>query len=116
MKEFLAGATPDAEQQRDTDFLLSLGEMFTLVVYGQLILENAKIYKVEEPLIDQIFDFMVRDFAKFALTLYGKASTTDKQMDYLLQMIKKPAVDHDRFRTILNEHVLALKDSYEMKS
>jgi len=115
LKEFLAGATPDAEQQRDTDFLLSLGEMFTLVVYGQLILENAKIYKVEEPLIDQIFDFMVRDFAKFALTLYGKASTTDKQMDYLLQMIKKPAVDHDRFRTILNEHVLALKDSYEMK-
>jgi acyl-CoA dehydrogenase len=115
LKDFLAGATPDADQQRDTDFLLSLGEMFTLVVYGQLILENAKIYAVEEPLIDQIFDFMVRDFAKFALTLYGKASTTEKQMDYLLQMIKKPAVDHDRFNTILNEHVLALKDSYEMK-
>ena len=115
LKGFLAGATPDADQQRDTDFLLSLGEMFTLVVYGQLILENAKIYELEEALVDQIFDFMVRDFSKFALTLYGKASTSEVQMSFLQQMIKKPAVDHDRFANIWNEHVLALKDSYEMK-
>jgi acyl-CoA dehydrogenase len=115
LKGFLAGATPDADQQKDTDFLLSLGEMFTLVVYGQLILENAKIYELEEPLIDQIFDFMVRDFSKFALTLYSKASTSEAQMGFLQRMIKKPAVDHDRFGKIWNEHVLALKDSYEMR-
>jgi len=115
LKGFLAGATPDADQQKDTDFLLSLGEMFTLVVYGQLILENAKIYELEEPLIDQVFDFMVRDFSKFALTLYSKASTSEAQMGFLQRMIKKPAVDHDRFGKIWNEHVLALKDSYEMR-
>jgi acyl-CoA dehydrogenase len=115
LKGFLAGATPDADQQKDTDFLLSLGEMFTLVVYGQLILENAKIYELEEPLIDQIFDFMVRDFSRFALTLYSKASTSEAQMGFLQRMIKKPAVDHDRFGKIWNEHVLALKDSYEMR-
>jgi len=114
LKEFLAGATPDADQQRDTDFLLSLGEMFTLVVYGQLILENAKIYDLENALVDQIFDFMVRDFSKFALTLYGKPSTSEAQMEYLRKMIKKPAVDKDRFKKIWNEHVLALKDTYEM--
>ncbi len=114
LKSFLAGATPDADQQRDTDFLLSLGEMFTLVVYGQLILENAKIYEMEEPLIDQIFDFMVRDFSKFALTLYSKASTSEAQMGFLQQMIRKPAVDHDRFKKIWDEHLLALKDIYEM--
>jgi len=114
LKEFLAGATPDENQQRDTDFLLSLGEMFTLVVYGQLILENAKIYQLDEALVDQIFDFMVRDFSKFALTLYGKPSTSEAQMDYLKKMIKKPAVDNDRFVKVWQEHVLALKDVYEM--
>jgi acyl-CoA dehydrogenase len=114
LKEFLASATPDDEQQKDTDFLLSLGEMFTLVVYGQLILENAKIYGLDQALIDQIFDFMVRDFSGFALTLFGKASTTENQMDYLHRMIKKPAVDSGRFAEIWNNHVLALKDVYEM--
>ena len=115
LKEFLAAATPDTEQQKNTDFLLSLGEMFTLVVYGQLILENARIYNLEESLVDQIFDFMIRDFSGFALTLYGKPSTSDTQMDYLLKMIKKPAVDNDRFGKVWNEQVLALKDLYEMK-
>jgi acyl-CoA dehydrogenase len=57
---------PSAEQAKDIDFLLTAGEMFTLVVYGQLVLENAKIYGVETEVIDQIFDFMVRDFSKFA--------------------------------------------------
>lgn len=114
LKDFLGGATPDADQQKDTDFLLSLGEMFTLVVYGQLILENAKIYQIEEALIDQIFDFMVHDFAGFALNLYSKPSTSEAQMEYLKKMFKKPAVDHDRFAKIWNEHVLALKDAYEM--
>jgi len=88
--------------------------MFTLVVYGQLILENAKIYELEDALVDQIFDFMVRDFSKFALTLYGKASTSEAQMGYLQKMIKKPAVDADRFNKIWQDHVLALKDTYEM--
>lgn len=114
LKEFLAAATPDADQQKDTDFLLSLGEMFTLVVYGQLILENAKIYKVEEAMVDQIFDFMIRDFSKFALNLFSKSSTSDTQMDYLKKMIKKPAVDSDRFNYVWKDHVLALKDAYEM--
>ncbi len=114
LKEFLASATPDGDQQKDTDFLLALGEMFTLVVYGQLILENARIYDLDEALVDQIFDFMVRDFSGFALTLFGKASTTEAQMDYLRQMIKKPAVDSARFAEIWNGHVLALKDAYEM--
>ena len=37
------------------------------IAYGQLIIENAKINKIEDDLLDQIFDFMVRDFSKFAL-------------------------------------------------
>ena len=43
-QEFLATATPDEAQRQDVDFLLALGEIFALVVYGQLILENAPLY------------------------------------------------------------------------
>jgi len=114
LKEFLAVATPEEAQRRDTDFLLALGEMFTLVVYGQLILENAGIYNLDDDLLDQIFDFMVRDFAKFALQLYSKPSSTPQQMDYLLKMIKKPVVDPARYRRVWDNHVFALKDTYQM--
>jgi len=113
-KELLAGATPDKEQSRDIDFLMCLGEIFTLVVYGQLILENAKIYKVEDDLVDQIFDFMVRDFTKFAMQLYSKSSSTPKQMDYCLKMIRKPLVDIVRYQRVWENHVYTLKGVYEM--
>jgi len=113
-KEFLAAATPDEGQRRDTDFLLALGELFTLVVYAQLILENAGIYRVEDDLVDQIFDCFVRDFSKFALQLYGKPSSSPRQMDYLLRMIRKPAVDHARYNRVWENHVLALNGAYEM--
>ncbi|MGZ4174001.1 MAG: acyl-CoA dehydrogenase, partial [Solirubrobacteraceae bacterium] len=35
----LSSAPPDEAQQRDLDFLLTLGDLFTLVVYGGLVLE-----------------------------------------------------------------------------
>ena len=113
-KEFLLAASPDAEQQKDIDFLMSLGELFTLVVYGQLILENAEIYEIEDDLVDQIFDFMVRDFSKFALELHGKQSSTPGQMEYCMKMIRKPAIDRARYQRVWEKHVHALKDVYEM--
>jgi len=113
-KEFLMSAPPGDEQQKDTDFLMQLGELFTLVVYGQLILENAEIFKVEEKLVDQIFDFMVRDFTGFTIKLYSKASASPEQMDFFNRMLKKPVVDNDRYRYIWENHVLALAGSYEM--
>ncbi|MBT9167678.1 MAG: hypothetical protein DDT19_01017 [Syntrophomonadaceae bacterium] len=66
-RNMLVKAAPDEAQRQDTEFLLGLGEIFTLIVYGQLILENADIYQLDDDLVDQIFDFMVRDFSKFAL-------------------------------------------------
>jgi len=109
----LARATPDEAQQRDVDFLLALGEIFTLVVYGQLVLEAAELLGVGDDLIDQVFDLLVRDVSKFALQLYSKASSTAEQMDYCLNMIRKPAVDEGRFGRVWQE-VHALKDTYEM--
>ncbi len=47
LQQLLATAAPDAEQQRDLDFMLVVGHLFTLVVYGQLILEQAEILGLE---------------------------------------------------------------------
>lgn len=112
-KDFLAMATPDEAQQKDTDFLMALGELFALVVYGQLILENVKHYNVDHDTLEQIFDFMVRDFSKFALQLYSKSSATPEQMNYCLNMIRKPSVDHARYDRVWR-NVLALNGAYEM--
>lgn len=114
LKKFLMQAPPDAAQQKDVDFLLSLGEIFTLIPYGQLILENARIYGVADELVEQIFDFMVRDFAKYALQLYHKPSATPAQMELCLAMIAKPVVDRERFDRIWENEVYALEGLYEM--
>jgi len=113
-KQFLINARPNETQSIDPDFMLILGEIFSLVVYGQLILENSRIYNVENDIIDQIFDFMIRDFSKFAVQIYNKPSSTDKQMDYCIKMIKKPAVSDTRYQNVWDKHVYALKDVYEM--
>jgi acyl-CoA dehydrogenase len=113
-KQLLAEAGPDDGQRRDIDFLMSVGGMFTLVVYGQLALEEAKLQGLEDDLVDQIFDFMVRDFSKSAVELYGKPSSTPKQMEYLLRMIRKPEVDNRRYEHIWTNHVHALKGAYVM--
>ena len=112
--ELLMTAAPDKEQAKDIDFLLNLGELFTLVAYGQLLIEKAGIEKVGDDLMDRIFDFMVRDFSKFALQLYSKTSSTAKQMEICMRMIKKPVADPERFNRIWEEQVYALKGAYRM--
>lgn len=113
-KSMLAQATPNPEQIKDTDFLLTLGEAFTQVVYGQLIMENVEIYSIEDDLVDQIFDFMVRDLSSYALKLYSQPNTTSEQMEFCLRMIQRPAVNYDRFSRVWSEQVYPLKDEYEM--
>jgi acyl-CoA dehydrogenase len=114
LKAVLMTAPPSKEQARDIDFLLCLGELMTLVAYGQLIIEKAGMGAVSDDLLDQIFDFMVRDFSKFALTLYSKTSSTEEQMAGCLKMIKKPVVDQERFQRVWQKDVLNLADVYEM--
>ena len=51
-KELLTSAAPDAEQQQDLDFLLNVGHLFSLIVYGQLILEQAALTGLDDDIID----------------------------------------------------------------
>jgi acyl-CoA dehydrogenase len=113
-KDFMAGATPSEAQQKDVDFVLAVGEIFVLAVYGQLVLENARIYAIGDDLVEQIFDCLVRDVSRYALQLHGKPSTTPEQMACCLKMIRKPAVDEPRYRRVWDDHVYALRGAYEM--
>jgi acyl-CoA dehydrogenase len=115
LKTFLLTTPPDETQQKDIDFLLTLGELFTLVAYGQLIIENAGIYRVENDLLDQIFDFMVRDFSEFALQLYAKPSSSPAQMEASLKMIRKAVSDPARFQQVWQKYVAPLNGTYEMR-
>jgi acyl-CoA dehydrogenase len=106
-------APPDKGQSKDIDFLLAGGEIFALVVYGQLILENAKFYDIGDDMIDQIFDFMVRDFSRHALNLYSKPSSSEAQMAACQKMLRKPVFNAERYENVWNE-VHGLSDEYEM--
>jgi len=114
LEELLMTASPNKDQVKDIDFLLNLGELFTLVAYGQLLIEKTRIDAVDDDLMDQIFDFMVRDFSKFALQLYSKTSSTPEQMEICLKIIKKPVVNPERFNRIWEKHVHSLKETYTM--
>src|SRR6478609_1608499 len=75
-KQFLVTAAPDAEQQKDLDFLLEVGHLFSLIVYGQLILEQAALAGIDDDIVDQIFDFQIRDFSAYATAVLSKPSST----------------------------------------
>ncbi len=113
-KELLMTAPPDEQQRKDVDFLMAAGEIFTCIVYAQLMLENARIYEIDTALVDQIFDFLIRDVSGHALSLYSKASSTEAQMDGCLRMIRKPHVDRARFDEVWQE-VHGLSGRYEMR-
>jgi acyl-CoA dehydrogenase len=115
-QELLATAKPDAAQQKDIDFLLALGEIFTSVVCGQLVLENAPTYSVANDLLDQVFDALVRDFSRHALGLNSKPSSTPQQMDLCLRMLRRPAVDPARFGSVWKQQVEPIKDAYEVNA
>jgi acyl-CoA dehydrogenase len=113
-KKMLMLARPNKDQIKDIDFLLIVGELFTLVAYGQLILESWDKNDIEDDLIDQIFDFMVRDFSKYALQLYSKTSSTRLQQFFCKRMMRKPNKNERLFNCILNEFAYAKKDTYMM--
>jgi len=112
-REFLLTAAPDADQQKDLDFLLNVGHLFSLIVYGQLILEQAALTGLDSDMLDQIFDFQVRDFNMYAVALHGKPTATTAQQDWALSAVRKPVPDAERFHRVW-ERVKAYDGAYEM--
>lgn len=110
---FVATVAPDEEQSRDLDFLLSVGQLFALVVYGQLILEQARLTDLDGSVLDELFSVLVRDFSGHAVELYGKDSATAAQQDWALGVVRRPVVDEERAARVW-ARVEALSGTYEM--
>ncbi|WP_069167610.1 acyl-CoA dehydrogenase family protein [Nocardia altamirensis] len=114
LRTLLSTAGPDAAQQKDLDFMLTIGHLFSLVVYGQLVLEQAAITGLDRDLLDQIFDFQIRDFNTYATTLYGKPSATPDQQGWAASALRPPVADRARFDRVWGE-VVAYDGAYEMR-
>ena len=114
LRTLLVAHAPDENQQRDLDFLLALGQLFALVVYGQLILEQAELTGLDGDVLDEIFDLLVRDFSAHATELHGKAATTEEQAAWALAHVRRPVQDADRTGRVW-ARVAALSGTYEMR-
>ncbi|MCB1322300.1 MAG: acyl-CoA dehydrogenase, partial [Leptospiraceae bacterium] len=112
-RSFLNECGPDASQVKDLDFMLTVGEIFTLIAYGSLVLEQAAFDKIDADLIDSIFEFQVRDFSKHALNLYQKRSVNADQQTACQKMIQRAAIDTGRANR-LHTIVMQYKDMYRM--
>lgn len=111
--EFVATAAPDEAQSRDLDLLLAVGQLFALVVHGQLILEQARLSDLDEDVLDELFGALVRDFSAHAVELHGKDSATAVQQEWALGAVRRPVVDTDRAARVW-ARVEALAGAYEM--
>jgi len=113
-KKWLAKAGPGTEQVRDLDYMLSVGELFCLVVYGHLILEKAQMEGTDPDLLNQVFDVFVRDFSIYATTLHGKPGNTTEQQALILQMVKAPVANPQQFDSVWRERVFSLNGQYQL--
>ncbi len=110
----LAAHAPDAEQQQDLDFLLSLGQLFALVVYGHLVLEQAESTALDGDLLDEVFDVLVRDFSTHATEMHGKSGASEAQAAWALAHVRRPVADAARSARVW-ARVEGLAGAYEMR-
>jgi acyl-CoA dehydrogenase len=114
LAEHLAANPPDGAQQQDFDLMLAVGELFTLIVYGQLICEQAAIIGLGEDAIEDIFDVLVRDFSALAVALHAKPESTEAQQVWAVSQVRKPVVDDARLDRTWQQ-VRGLAGAYEMR-
>ena len=123
-------APPTEAQQKDLDYLQILGQLFTQIVYAQLILESAALAidtgatrpgsvsdlsDLTEAHLDRIFAVFVRDMSDQAVALHGQSSATDAQSEAALAILRKPRIEAEAERMFVNE-VLSYSGAYEMKA
>ncbi|WP_328296606.1 acyl-CoA/acyl-ACP dehydrogenase [Streptomyces sp. NBC_00435] len=111
--EFVTTAAPDEAQSRDLDLLLAVGQLFALVVHGELVLEQARLTGLDEDVLDELFGVLVRDFSAHAVELHGKDSATADQQAWALGAVRRPALDTDRAARVW-ARVESLAGAYEM--
>ncbi len=113
-RTLLVEAPPTEEQAGNIDYMLAAGELFTLVVYAQLILEKRMDYAINDELLEEIFRFLTVDFSKYALEMVLNYDNTETQQEIYRRMIKKPDGEKGSSRKVFVEQIQPLKDIYRM--
>jgi acyl-CoA dehydrogenase len=113
-RSLLIEAPPTEEQTANIDYMLAAGELFTLVVYAQLILEKKEDYPIDEELLEEIFRFLIVDYSRYALEMSLNYENTETQQQLYGKMIKRPVSGRDS-GNVFNKQVMPLRDSYQMK-
>jgi alkylation response protein AidB-like acyl-CoA dehydrogenase len=128
--ELLATAPPSKEQSQDLDFLLALGQLFTQVVYAQLVAEAAGLALSEDPQgdragsvcdlsdlteahVDRVFAVFVQDVAEFAIALHGQPTATEAQQQGALALIRRPLLPAEAEDAFVSE-VLSYDGAWTM--
>jgi acyl-CoA dehydrogenase len=126
--QMMATAGPRDEQNRDLDFLLTVGQIFTQIVYAQLTAEAAALAIDDAPNgtrdgttsacnglgeahVDRMFSVFVQDVSEYAVALHGQASATPEQQAGALAMIRRPSVDADAVITLHDEMLASTRES-----
>ena len=123
-------APPTEAQAKDLDYLQVLGQLFTQIVYAQLILESAALAidhgetrpgsvsdlsDLTEAHVDRMAAVFVGDMSGYAVELHGQASATDEQSKAAMVIVRKPVIDRGRENEFVGE-VLSYSGAYEMKA
>lgn len=99
--------------RQNMDYMLNLGHMFTMAPYAQLILEAAKLYDIEDEIINQMFSFYVTDMATYATKQLSSQENGEGRDALLLEIINtKPVHDKAEYDRIWDETILPLTDAY----
>jgi acyl-CoA dehydrogenase len=126
----LMAAPPSKEQSEDLDFLLTLGQLFTQVVYAQLVAEAAGLALSGDPQgarpgsvsdltdlteahVDRIFAVFVQDVSEYAVALHGQPAATAEQQKGALGLIARPVMPAEAEQAFVEE-VLSYDGAWTM--
>jgi acyl-CoA dehydrogenase len=126
----LMASPPTTEQAEDLDFLLTLGQLFTQVVYAQLVAEAAglalsgdpegarpgsvsDLTDLTEAHVDRIFAVFVQDVSEFAVALHGQPAATPEQQKGALALIERPVLPAEAEHAFVEE-VLSYDGAWTM--
>jgi acyl-CoA dehydrogenase len=108
--QLMATAAPRDEQAKDLDFLLNLGQIFTQIVYAQLVAEAAALALdgapdgtragttaacagLDEHHVDRMFGVFVQDISEYAVAVHGQASATREQQAGAMALVRRPSAN-----------------------
>lgn len=101
--------------KKQIDYMLNLGHMLVMVVYGQLILEGACNNQIHKRTINQLFGLYVFDMAAYALEQISKHAMSDQQVSLLKQIAgTTPVIDIEQWNAVWTEDVEPLNDAFLM--